>query len=100
MAKECVGRSLLAAHDTLDRSPEQAAALEAVLWLGVVVIALLLGAVMVSYFRRKARTSAQTPAPVFTLEQLRRLRERGDLTDTEYETLKGRLLEGNGGGEV
>ena len=95
MAMELAGRSPVAAYDTLAQSPGQAAAVEAFIWLGVVVVALLLGVVVVSYLRRKARTSARTPAPVFSLEQLCELHDRGDLTDAEYETLRRKLLEGD-----
>ena len=100
MVKVCVGWPLVAAQGSLAQSREQAAAFQAFIWLGILVIALMLGAAIVSYIRRKTRASARTPPPVFALEDLRQLRDHGDLTDTEYETLRQRLLDGSGAGEV
>ena len=100
MAKVCVAWFLVAARGSIAQSREQTAVFQAFIWLAIVVIILMVGAAIVSYLRRKTRASVEIPAPVFTLEGLRRLRDRGDLTDTEYETLKQKLLDGATAGEV
>ena len=62
------------------------------LWFGGFVLAGLAGLLIVRYFlnARAARESRNDGS--FTLEDLRLMRDRGELTADEYETLKKRVI--------
>ena len=72
---------------------EQTAIYEGLHWLGVMVITAMLAFSVAVSVRRKTKAAAAKPAPEFTLDQLRDLRDRGELTISQYEALK---QEGNG----
>ncbi|MCH8966161.1 MAG: SHOCT domain-containing protein [Planctomycetes bacterium] len=74
--------------------PSDRAVLEGLTWFVGVVVTMLLAAVVVAYLMRRLRARDETWTPRFTLEQLRRLKERGDLTDAEYHALRQRTLGG------
>ena len=74
--------------------PSDRAVLEGLTWFAGVVVTTLLAAVVVAYLMRRFRTRDETWTPRFTLEELRRLKERGDLTDAEYHALRQRTLGG------
>jgi hypothetical protein len=73
----------LAAAHTADE-----AAFEGVLWLAGVVLVLVVAAVILGYVRRRIRASRSQAGPAFTLEELRRLRDQGDLSEAEYKALR------------
>ena len=69
--------------------------LEALLWMGAFVLGLSVVAVAVlASVRRRLRAPASRKSPSFTLDQVRQMRERGDLTDSEYEAVRRRVLHG------
>lgn len=70
----------------------QAAAFEGILWLfGIIALATLVALIGV-YLRRHNRKAECSSTLGLTLEQLKWLRDRGDLLDSEYETLRVKLL--------
>ncbi|MHC5109168.1 MAG: hypothetical protein ACYTHJ_04740 [Planctomycetota bacterium] len=67
-------------------------AFEGMLWFAVVVVAVMVLAVLMTTFRRFARSSASMAVPVFTLSELRDLHRRGQVSDAEFEALKDKLV--------
>ena len=62
------------------------------LWVAVLLGAILLLAVFVYVYRSRVRGSDSAAGPAFSLQDLRVLRERGDLTDVEFDHLRANLL--------
>ena len=77
----------------LAQSTDQAAAFEGLLWLAGLVFALMLAAVVLAYVRKRLRASEPDQTHGFTLDRLRHMRDRGDLTTAEYEALRQKALE-------
>jgi len=77
---------------SLAQSAQYSQAFEGVLWLGAVVAAVILATLIARIVWRKLNPTNRTDSAAFTLEDLRRLRETGDLTGPEYETLRSKLL--------
>lgn len=75
---------------------EQVAIFEGLLWLGVIVVAMMVAFTVAVFVRKRTKAAARHP-PEFTLEQLRDLRDRGELTIPQYEALKQRVLNRPGG---
>jgi len=70
----------------------QTAAFEGILWLfGIIVLTTLVGLIGV-YLRRHYRKAENSSTLGLTLEQLKWLRDRGDLLDAEYKMLRVKLL--------
>ena len=78
------------------QSVEQAAMFEGTLWIGAIVLAVLVAVVLLFRFRRKVGSSDHRGRPDFTLEELRALRDRGNLTAAEYDAVKERVLDRSG----
>ncbi|UCE58205.1 MAG: hypothetical protein JSU63_12270 [Phycisphaerales bacterium] len=76
------------------QSTEQKKVLEGLLWMGVIIVALVFAAALITYLRKRVVSQGDCEAPDFTLDQLRRLKEAGRLTPIEYETLKKRAIDG------
>ncbi len=74
--------------------PSDRAVLEGLVWFTGLVLAILAAALVVTYVKRRVRAGDETRTPSFTLEELRDLKERGDLTDVEYHALKHKALAG------
>ena len=68
--------SSIGARFVLADARAQAALSEGWLWLGGILIAVLVGVVIVAFIRRRV------------LDQLRHLRDRGELTKPQYEALR------------
>lgn len=68
------------------------AAFSGILWLIVVVIVSSVVAVLVGYLRRRFRSADPLPGLGLTLEELRLQHERGNLTVSEFESLKKKLV--------
>ncbi len=58
------------------------------LMLGGVAVLVLIGGIVLGRIRNRVKHSAQRNQADFTLEEIRRLRDQGDLTISEYETLR------------
>lgn len=68
-------------------------ALEGWLWFGGLVLALLACMVVLLYVRRRIRhRGGDDQAPLFDLDELRKMRDTGELTIPEYEVLRRRTL--------
>ena len=80
----------------LRRAPPDQEAFEALLWFGALVLAILLAVAIVGCLRRRIRASRLNARPSFTLNELRRLRDRGELTPSEYAALRRGVVEGQG----
>lgn len=63
-------------------------AFEAVVWMAGLVLVLIAAAVVLAWYRSRWRGSMSTARDNFTLDDLRRMRDRGDLTGAEYERLR------------
>ena len=64
------------------------------IYFGLVVGVILLGVVVVSYLRRRMTTTTGLPQQDFTLDSIRELRDRGELTIAEYEALREKVVKG------
>lgn len=71
----------------------QAALVEGWLWFGGILIAVLVGVAIVASIRKKVRNASGMREPEFSLDQLRDLRDRGELTKPQYEALRQRIVE-------
>ena len=66
--------------------------LEVGLWAAVLLGAILLLAVFVYVYGSRVRGGDAAAGPAFSLDDLRTLREQGDLTDAEFDHLRANLL--------
>ena len=62
-------------------------------WALVIVALVLAGFVAVTWIRRWASSADDAPAGGFTLGELRRLHQAGQMTDEEYEKAKAMIVE-------
>jgi hypothetical protein len=67
---------------------DQAAVGEGLLWMMVVLFLTVLVVAVLGYFRKRFRAPKEAGGSGFTLEELRRLRDFGSVTESEYEALK------------
>ena len=74
-------------------SSAESAAFEGILWLGGIVFAILAAVLIVRYWLRRVYNPWQDNRPSFTLQELRCLRDQGEISEVEYETLKQRVVE-------
>ncbi len=72
---------------------QEGTALEVLAWLGGLILAVLVAAVVLAYTKRRLRRSAPADGPAFDLDQIREMREHGELTDAEYEALRERVIQ-------
>ena len=70
------------------------AAFSGLMWLGCIVLLSLLAVIIVVSARRRAKASGECTVPPFTLDDLRRMREAGDVTVSEFEALKHDVIHG------
>jgi hypothetical protein len=63
-------------------------------WLGLLglVILIVVGSGCIPWARRMARGPAPGPAPGFTLEDLRAMLDRGEITQREFDTARDAML--------
>ena len=72
----------------------------AALWAGALAgVIVVAGAAVMALRRRLFGSGAPADAPVMELHELRALRERGEVSDEEYESLRAALIRGYGGAE-
>ncbi len=74
------------------QSTEQKKMFEGLLWMGATILALVFAGALVAYFRKRVASHGEGEGPDFTLDELRRLKEAGNLTPAEYEALKKRSI--------
>ncbi len=75
------------------RFGKQEAALEGLVWLGALVLATLLIALVALYVRKRFLRRSEVQTPEFTLDELRKLRDAGELTVAQYEALRDRMVQ-------
>ena len=75
-------------------SGKRAAAWDGLIWFGVMVLAIMVCAVVLAWFRKRIRNENDKEGPAFSLEDLRQLKSQGDLSDEEFELLKQKTLDG------
>lgn len=63
------------------------------LWLGVMAVAAVIGSVVFMFLARRLRSEPEDEPDGFTLEGLRVLHRRGDLTDEEFERARAKIIE-------
>jgi hypothetical protein len=61
-------------------------------WTAALVAALVVLAAGWNYYRRRSGRDDEGSGPLWTLQDLREMRARGDLADDEYQRLKARVL--------
>ncbi len=83
MVKPASGQSIFAAE-----MGGQAAVFQSILLFGAVVLAALLAFVILLYLRRRLRSGDASSGRSLSLDELRSLRDRGKLTDSEYAVLR------------
>lgn len=69
------------------------AGVEALIWTAVVMAASVVALLVLGAYRRRMRRAETSPQPVFTLAEIKRLRDHGEITISEYEALRRKLLE-------
>jgi hypothetical protein len=67
------------------------APLSIVVWSLVLVAVVIAGYATVLWVRRKLRPADEPPVPGFTLEDLRQMHRKGQLTDEEFERARSRM---------
>jgi len=72
---------------------DQAGAFEAVIWMAGLVLVLILATATLAWFRGHLRRSRSASRTNFSLDDLRRMRDRGDLTAAEYERLRAAIID-------
>ncbi len=75
-------------------SGREEAAFEAMVWFGALVAVVMLLALLALFLRKRVASRDAAQAPEFTLEQLREMRDCGDLTDEQYKALRDKLAAG------
>jgi hypothetical protein len=68
------------------------AVFDGLFWLGA-LLAALIGGVLLMYLRRRSGRTRADGARGFALEDLRRLRDTGELSISEYEALRRKTIE-------
>jgi len=72
------------------------------IWILITCLLLLAGIVILGlgvwYYRRRWLGSDETAGTPWTLEDLRRLRDQGDLSEEEYETMRAAMISALGAG--
>ncbi len=71
----------------------QEAAFEGLTWLGVLIAVVIVSVIILVFIRSRTRRTRQLTEPSFSLDDLRKLRDRGAVTIAEYETLRKKLVE-------
>ena len=63
-------------------------------WIGIIVLVAIVvgGGAIVMWARRSAKAPASGPEPGFTLDDMRRLLERGEITQREFDTARDALI--------
>jgi hypothetical protein len=61
-------------------------------WLGVLVLIIVAGGIGLWYYRRRWMAGTEQAATPWTFDDLRRMRERGDITENEYQVLRANIL--------
>lgn len=69
--------------------------IDARFWIGIGVLFLLVvgGGVAVMWARRNAKAPESGPPSAFTLEDLRRLLDRGEITKREFDTARDAMIQ-------
>jgi hypothetical protein len=62
-------------------------------WLGLLVVIILLGGGLALYLRRRFATVREGETAGFTLADLRRMRDSGEISEVEFTAAKSRMLE-------
>ena len=71
-----------------------------VLWCALVLAGIVtLGVVAVAMRRWMMRDESTTTGPAFTLQDLREMRDRGDITSQEFDTMRAGILGSYGAAE-
>ena len=70
------------------------AGVDALIWTAAAMVAVV-GALLAltAYRRRMHRAEVNAQHPVFTLAEIKRLRDHGEITIPEYEALRAKLIE-------
>ncbi len=71
----------------------RAAIVGGMVWLGIFLVVVIAAAWLLTILWRRFITSDNTGKPDFTLEQLRQLRDNGELTEQQYEVLKEKVID-------
>jgi len=73
------------------------AGVDALIWTAVAMVAIV-GTLLAlaAYRRRMHRADAEAKRPVFTLAEIKRLRDTGEITIPEYEALRAKLIKESG----
>jgi len=63
-------------------------------WFAVVIASVAVGLVLLWLVRKRVRGGSQEQTFGFSLDEIRALRDRGEITVAEYESLRRKLIEG------
>jgi len=77
----------------LSQAVRQGAVFDGLLWMGIVLGAVALAAWTLLAIRKRFQSLGNNEPADFSLDQLRELRDRGELTLAEYEALRQNAIE-------
>lgn len=69
------------------------AGVDALLWTAIATVAMVAAMLLLAAYRRRMHRAESAPRPVFTLAEIKRLRDTGGITIAEYEALRAKVLE-------
>lgn len=69
------------------------AGVDALIWTAMATAAIVLALLVLGAYRRRLRRAETANPPVFTLAEIKRLRDSGEITIPEYDALRAKLLD-------
>jgi hypothetical protein len=70
-----------------------AAGVDALIWTALMMAVALMAIMLLYAVRRRMRRTDESASPPFTLAELKRLRDAGEITIPEYDALRAKLLD-------
>lgn len=70
-----------------------AAGVDALIWTAAMTAVIVLALLALGAYRRRLKRSETANQPIFTLSEIKRLRDNGEITIPEYEALRAKVLE-------
>jgi|GEM_PF-3800385 len=84
----------LTALPAVSASPENHEAIvEGMLWVGGIVVAFALAVVVLSCVKKRLEARPKPTEAVFGLDELREMKDKGELTTEQYEALRQRTID-------
>lgn len=69
------------------------AGVDALIWTAAMTAVIVLALLALGAYRRRLKRAETANQPIFTLSEIKRLRDNGEITIPEYEALRAKVLE-------